>query len=312
MSPQRFLRILLLAVLAAQLCACAASNQALRSQPAGIFNVADYPVTTGPLSGMVTLRCAKISGTKYQAPRPVPAQVGDSALEKAQELECDSVSADVTELTSLSQEDQADVSSDVLHLLLAISDYNCSNFLNRAFSVRSTLDFTSKLVADLATGASAGTASVAPGVSAGLSGLNLVLGKTDAEFAATYYADKTFSALEKAITAERTKTKTQILGNKSDDYYVTDAISDSRKYDDACSIKSGLSSLNDAADQAKKTQDGNLTCVKSAMAAKDATKKMKSMMNVNMGMAPNCQNDPTPPPAAPPAAPPAGGGTGNH
>ncbi len=252
MSLHRLARAALLIAFSLQLCACAASNAALRSQPAGFFSVKDYPVTLGELKGKVTLRCAKVAGTKYKDSSQ-PSQAGDSS-QVPSNLECDSVSADLSGLSDVKQDDH-DTAKEVINLLVAISDFNCSNFLNRAFSTRSALDFTSKLVADLAAGASAGTASVAPAVSAGMSGLNLVVGKTDAEYASIYYADKTFDALEKAIAAERTKRMTDIISRRDgDDYLVTTALSDSRYYDDACSIRAGLESLNAAAEKESSNQ----------------------------------------------------------
>ncbi len=269
-------RAALFATLPLQFCACAASNAALRSQPAGFFTVTDYPVKIGDLDGKVTLRCAKVAVTKYQ----------DSTATKHPNLECDSLSADLTGLTTLSDQQQTSVSKDVINLLLAISDYNCSNFLSRSFSTRSTLDFASKLIADLATGASAGTVAVSPGVSAGFSGLNLLVGKTDSEFNSVYYTNQTFTAMEKAIAAERTKRKTDIIARRDgQSYLVTDAISDSRYYDDACSLKAGLDSLNTAAENENNKQQANQLAVTMPQAKDAASKQMlNTLMNLKRGM----------------------------
>lgn len=276
MNLSRLSQVALLGALVLQLSGCAASNAALRSQPAGFFDVKDFPVASDTLKSKVTLRCAKIAGTKYKQAKPA-------------DVECDSVAADLTGLTAMTAAEQKAAAPDVINLLLALSDYNCSNFLSRAFAAHSSLDFASKLLADLATGAAAGTVTLPPGVSAGFSGLNLLTGKTNAEFDVVYYANQAFEAMAKAIAAERTKRKTEILARRDSaptpPYLLTDAVSDARYYDDACSIRSGLQSLTVAADQAKNTQDQHSLCVAKAAAGTEKTQKLMAM---KQGLPPNC------------------------
>jgi hypothetical protein len=246
---------LLFATLALHLCACSSASGHLRSQPASYFTVEDFS-PEGPLKDLVTLRCARVAAVKYKI----------STSTFAPKTECHYISADVTKLVNKLPENGADsqLREAVLDLLLGLSDYNCSNFLSRAYAFRSTFDLTSKFIGDLATAASAGTVVAAPGVSVGLDGVNLLIGKANSNFDSQFYADKTFQALESAIAAERTKRKTEILARRSTHKYsLMSALADARFYDDACSIKAGIQNLGDIANKAeKKEEDKNLAVQK--------------------------------------------------
>jgi hypothetical protein len=243
---------LLLGASAVLLGACASSDASLRSQPASHFAVPDFIPMAGPLKTYVTLKCARIGDTKYAA----------LTAKSSTQPECGYVSADVTQLVNAlpQSEEKSELRDSVLDLLLGISDYNCSNFMGRAYAVRSTFDVLSKVIGDIATAVSAGTVSVAPAVSGGLDGLNLVVGKSNSDFDSEFYANKTFEALESAIAAERTKRKTRILASRiQPGYSLMDALSDARFYDDACSIRIGLQSLGDLAQkEANKQKTNNL------------------------------------------------------
>jgi hypothetical protein len=199
------------------------------------------------LEGLVHVRCATISEGKYEASTPTTESVPKFAGRA-----CRYVSADVTELAGRSTPENSQMPGAALDLLLWISDYNCSNFLSRAFSVRSTLDLASKFIGDLASAASAGTVSAAPGVSVGFDVANILVGKADSNFDSQFYANATFNAMETAISAERAKRKAEILQRRRETkpYSLAAALTDSRYYDDACSIKTGLQSLLSIAKQA--------------------------------------------------------------
>jgi len=247
MRLHRVPAFLCLTAAALSLGACAAAQGALRSQPSTHFAVEDF-TPPGELKDLVYVRCAAISNAKYQA----------SKAKSAPKTSCRYVSADVTELAGLATKDDSPLPGMTIDMLLWISDYNCSNFLSRAFGVRSTFDLASKYIGDLASAASAGTASAAPGVSAGLDVVNLLVGKANSNFDSQFYANATFDAMESAISAERTKRKTEILAHRSTKpYSLAAALTDSRYYDDACSIKTGLQSLLNIAKKADDAQKTN-------------------------------------------------------
>ncbi len=257
MRAFRFSACPCLAAAALALGACASAQGALRSQPATHFAVEDY-FPGGDLKDLVVVRCAKISDAKYDAS---PAESVQKAAGAEQEenvthkTSCRYLSVNVTKLTGVQTKEDSPVPGAVLDLLLWISDYNCSNFLSRAFAVRSTFDLASKFIGDLASAASAGTAAAAPGVSAGLDVVNLLVGKANSNFDSQFYANTTFDAMEAAISAERTKRKTEILARRSTKLYtLSAALSDSRYYDDGCSIKTGLRSLLNIAKKADEVQ----------------------------------------------------------
>jgi hypothetical protein len=176
---------LCLTAAALSLGACASAQSALRSQPSTHFAVEDFN-PGGDLKNLVVVRCAKISDAKYEA----------STAKSAPKTSCRYVSADVTRLAGLGTKNDSPLPAAVLDLLLWISDYNCSNFLSRAYGVRSTFDLARKFIGDLASAASAGAASAAPGVSAGLDVVNLVVGKANSNFDSQFYANATFDAME--------------------------------------------------------------------------------------------------------------------
>jgi hypothetical protein len=89
-----------------------------------------------------------------------------------------------------------------------------------------------------------------------LDGVNLVIGKSVESFNATYYFDKTFQAMEAAIVAERAQRRALILAKQEgENYSLPEAIGDVRGYDDACSIKAGLSHLLSVAEGNKNQKE---------------------------------------------------------
>jgi len=150
--------------------------------------------------------------------------------------------------------------------LLSVSDTNCSNFMQRAFANRSSVDFFSSLLRDLTTGGSAAAAHSQPALAAGLGFANLIAGSGVKSFNANYYFDKTFDALKSTIDADRLRIKRDIMnklhaGAGERSYSMGNALSDVRAYDDACSFMSGLASLarlaaNDV-EEAKANPTGN-------------------------------------------------------
>jgi hypothetical protein len=231
---------------------CANTAEYLRSQPVTHFPANTTIAVPEELKNLLVLHCMKDQTTAY-------------VENGTQTTECLYVSADASKITStLKLQDETTVRDKAITFLTSLSDMNCSNFLHRAFANRAGLDFTKSFIADLSTGASAGTAFTNPAISAALSISNLVVGKGVDSFNATYYFDKTFQALESAIIAERLRIKTYILAKQAQTnanaqkgvvkYEIVQALSDVRQYDDACSIKAGLAQLVQLAD-AKKNDD---------------------------------------------------------
>jgi hypothetical protein len=245
------IRFILLTSLVVLVAGCANTAEYLRSQPVTHFPAAATVKVPDELKSLLVLHCMKDQDTSYSEKNTTT-------------KECLYVSADASNITStLPKTEEAAVRDKAITFLTSLSDLNCSNFLHRAFAQKAGLDFTKSLISDLSTGASAGTAHASPSTSAALSIANLVVGKGVESFNATYYFDKTFQALESAIAAERLRIKTYITAKQAQaadpksrvKYELVQAISDVRAYDDACSIKSGLSQLVQLADSKKRDDE---------------------------------------------------------
>ncbi|MCP4520769.1 MAG: hypothetical protein GY827_03595 [Cytophagales bacterium] len=241
---------MLLIVVIVILSGCANTAEYLRSQPTTHFPASTTIVVPDEISELISMSCMK------------EMEMVDSVEEKPQK-QCLYLSANASNITStLKKEEEDEVRDKMISFLLSISDLNCSNFLHRAFANKAGLDFSKSFIDDLAKGASAGTAHANPTISAALSVGNLIVGKGVESFNATYYYDKTFQAMEAAIAAERIKIKTFITAKQAKTigktsglkYGLVEAVSDIRAYDDACSIKAGLSKLVQLADVNKEEE----------------------------------------------------------
>ncbi len=161
----------------------------------------------------------------------------------------------------------------LVHLLVNVSDYNCSTFLMRAFAHKAGTDATRNTTKDIAVAIAAGTAKVASGFSSGIGLFNLVGGTAIDSFNTSYYADKTFQVMAAAIGAERDKARTSIALHRKDGlaaYSFFEALEDVHAYDDACSLRRGLESLAAAASNQKQVTAGEL---RDARGEKPATPK---------------------------------------
>ncbi|MEK6373382.1 MAG: hypothetical protein AABO58_11880 [Acidobacteriota bacterium] len=149
----------------------------------------------------------------------------------------------------------------LVHLLVNVSDNNCSTFLMRAFAHKAGAEAARNTGKDIATAIAAGTARVAGGFASGLGLVNLAGGTAIDSFNTTYYADKTFQMMAAAIGAERSKARKVIVENsiaEIGDYSFFEALEDMHDYDDSCSIRRGLESLASAANSEKKDKDQKL------------------------------------------------------
>jgi hypothetical protein len=190
--------------------ACAGTEQYLRAQPSTHFPTGESLELPTGLDRLMTLHCLMSSKIKYE---DTTNNGGSSSGSPMTEKECLYISADVGHLPS-AQVDKP-TRNQVIDTLVSISDINCSTFLHRAFANRAGLDYTKTLLQDLATAASAGTAAVSAPVSAGLSGTNLLVGKSIDTFNATYYLQQTFQAMESAIDSSRQSVRAQILSREA-------------------------------------------------------------------------------------------------
>ncbi|GJI97253.1 hypothetical protein RugamoR57_39710 [Duganella caerulea] len=252
---------------------CAGTAEYLRSQPVTHFPSAATIALPTQLNGLVTLHCMKDQAADYAD--------GSGSATK----ECLYVSADASQLTkTLLPADATGTRDTAISFLISLSELNCSNFLQRAFANKAGLDFTKSFIGDMATGVSAGTAFKNPQVSAVLSVSNLVVGKGVESFNSAYYFDKTFQALESAIVAQRTRVKIYITAKQAQSntpgaavkYDMSQALADIRLYDDACSIKAGLSQLIQLADAQKQTDQANKIAVELSDKPLDKAKEVLS------------------------------------
>lgn len=289
MRLRRFVELLSFGILPLCLAGCPAANRSLRSQPTSHFQVEDYPAkddAKGVLGGMVTLHCTRIAVTER---KPNGKSNGG----------CEYTTADVTKLIEKlpGNEPDSQLRDATLDLLLGISDYNCSNFLGRAFAVRSTFDLASTYIGDLSTAVSAGTVTAAPGLSIVFDGLNLLVGKANSNFDKEFYQQQEFHALESAIAAERTRRKTQILLNRgAPGYSLMAALADARYYDDACSIKVGVASLADIAKASAATEEDKNLALNSVTKAERPAAFLKMQKNIPQALFTPNETPKNPPP----------------
>ena len=149
----------------------------------------------------------------------------------------------------------------LVHLLVNVSDYNCSTFLMRAFANKAGADATRNTAKDIATAIAAGTAKVAGGFSLGIGLFNLVGGAAIDNFNQSYYSDKTFQVMAAAIGAERDRARETIISrsrNDLADYSYLEALEDVHVYDDSCSLRRGLESLAELANKEKASAEHDL------------------------------------------------------
>ncbi len=230
------------------LTSCAGSARWLRSEPSTHFPTQATLTLPDSLKGKIFLHCLSEDKIKYL----------DA---KATAHECRYISADVSATTENAT--SPDDTKAVTTFLIAVSDVNCSTFLQRVFASKASRSLLSGTLQDVTTGASGAAAFSSAGIAAGLAGANLIVGKTFQNIDKTYFLEQTFQAIEAAIQAERLKARAYIsarLGDTSSPLSMVEALATIRDYDDACSIKAGLNRLTQEAEFAKsKAQQGKIT-----------------------------------------------------
>ncbi|MFI5351403.1 MAG: hypothetical protein ACHQZS_00435 [Candidatus Binatales bacterium] len=170
--------------------------------------------------------------------------------------------------------------------LLAISNYNCANFLAGAFAAKTNTDFASNVASTILSGSTAvlGLAGGVPAlVPAGISAGNSAITGSTASFDSNFFAKQSFDIMETGILADRKVQRAQIearicetyseLGEspvkdcsipKTADYEgytprrywtMSEALSDVIEYDRTCSIEGGLRALSGGAAQSQRKAD---------------------------------------------------------
>jgi uncharacterized membrane protein YgcG len=253
---------------------CAGTSKWLQSEPASHLPVAiSLPKDDKDkvsVADYITVHCVEPSNVYYLDP---------TSQKKTKQRECLYASVDVSNLITAGVLD-SDLTKRLLGTLVNVSDNNCAYFKARAFANRSAMDFEKTLTQDLATAASAGTATVLAPLSAALSGTNLVVGKSVDSFNSTYYINKTFQAMEAAIDGERSRLKALILAREEDkSYAMSDALADFLAYDGACSFRVGLDILASNADSLKTTNAQCATDVQLATTNKRSVYQQKCLQN---------------------------------
>ena len=253
---------------------CANAAKHLRAQPAWFME----PKSSEPL--LVTLPPLDKDGVPTDAPADkielkcvrTPRSEGVGTSEAEAVPQCLYMSIDVREILKTAVRNRAERNR-LVHLLMNVSDYNCSTFLMRAFAQKAGTETARNSIKDIATGIAAGTARVAGAFSSGIGLANLVGGSVIDNVNATYYADKTFQVMAASIGAERDKARTVILKRSSSDlgdYSFFEALEDAHVFDDSCSLRRGLESLAAAANTQKQDSEKELTRQRNAMVTASA------------------------------------------
>lgn len=216
----------------------------------------DVPPANAPQPDLVTpagpddrleIRCVRTPEMKLSATR----QSGPNSREQ-----CLYVGVDWQDILRLPVRNK-DERNRAISFLENLSETNCSVFTTRLLGNKATLDATRGSLRELATATSAGTAVVAPAISATVGLLNMVGGTSLDNVSSAFYADKTAQAINAAITAERARTQKILLDNRSkelSDYTYFQALKEWQSFDHACSMESGLEQLVAIANAAAKAQ----------------------------------------------------------
>jgi hypothetical protein len=252
-----------LCILGAFVTGCANTAQYLRSQPLTYYNestTTSIVLTDPDLKQLFEVKCMKVQSRDFlTTPDQQSAQCLYIAVNGANATYVKDSASSPSSPATRAVRDKA------IAYLIGISDFNCTNYLDRAFANKAGLDISKSFTSDIATGISAITAFNTPAVSAALSLANLVVGKTVDNINATYYFDKTFQAFEAAVLAERARIRSDILARQANrpieskefspvQYGLFEALADIKQYDDACSMRVGLSKLIEAATVMKQNQ----------------------------------------------------------
>ena len=251
---------------------CADASKHLRAQPAWFLE----PKTDKPLvvslppidkDGAPTGEATDNDRIEVKCVR-TPRSENIAPTEAAPVQQCLYMSIDIRDVLKVPVRNPAERNR-LVHLLMNVSDYNCSTFLMRAFANKTGTEATRNTAKDIATAIAAGTARVAGAFSSGIGLVNLVGGTAIDNVNASYYADKTFQVMSTAIGAERDKARTTVLTHLKSttslaEYSFFEALEDAHEYDDSCSLRRGLESLAAAANNQKQGTQKELNAERTA------------------------------------------------
>jgi hypothetical protein len=265
---------------------CTYTEPRVRPEPAMILPAPGiwYPCETrippaNTTQNPITYHCAE----SHAASQRVFGSVGDLvAFTSSRSDECIYVYIDPRELPDVSPGGTVDPSilANDVGAVLQISDYNCTNFLSRAFALKTSTGFFRSLI----NGAVSSTAAVislagAPAlVTSGISAGNAVIGGGVDSLNSEYFAGQTFNAFETGIRARRevllTNVRQRLCATEKEKEkcvyanpppsplvqplpYLTlqDALVDVAEYDQACSFEEGLAQLTQGAAAQKQAAD---------------------------------------------------------
>lgn len=277
----RSLKLAIAVAAVALVAACANNDVYLRPERTTYMKLSEEPSTTVQVAGApVELTCLDWKGNR--ATRPVV--LSSSLTTETSDIQCLYVSVELKEvanrfpgtdmttaasgrvkvasagatlLTPVDEPDLMRLRNIYYSFLRNIADQNCQTFLGRSFANKASIETARSTFQDLLTGSSAAVATAAPPAAAGLSLVNLFAGKTIDNINSTFYYEKTFQAMAGAIAIERERIKREMDSHKEhayDTYTIFDLINDLRRYDDACSVRVGVTKLQELAQEKQKEQ----------------------------------------------------------
>jgi hypothetical protein len=130
--------------------------------------------------------------------------------------------------------------------ITAISDQNCSIFLNRLSSSKEGMDFGKTALTDIGSVIAAGTAFATP-VGAAIIGVASLLSNKGAEnLAHTYFGGQLIPAIRNNIDTERKNYKEKYITHNESNMTLAQAIQIFNEYDKACSVQTAIDNLNKA------------------------------------------------------------------
>ena len=138
------------------------------------------------------------------------------------------------------------LSADAVTYITAISDQNCSIFLNRLSSSKEGMDFGKTALTDIGSVVASGTAFATPMGAAIIGVASLLTNKGAENLAHTYFGGQLIPAIVHDIDAERKAFKEKNITSKTSNMSLALAMQVFNDYDQLCSVQSAIDHLNRA------------------------------------------------------------------
>ena len=255
----RIVRILPLLLVSLIALACADAAKHLRAQPAWFIDPKIDKKLVIPLApldkdGTPIRDAAPDEKIEIQCVR-TPRGENTAPTESTDVSQCLYESIDMRDVLRVPIRNSAERNR-MVHLLMNVSNDNCSTFLMRAFAQKAGNEATRNTLKDFATAVASGTARVAAVASANLGIASLFTTTAVDNVNNAYYGEKTFQVMAMAIGSERDKARTTLFSHATPtatlaEYPYFEALEDWHEYDDSCSLRRGLESLAAAANSQK-------------------------------------------------------------